>query len=406
MFKWLSLNLSGKNYLKAHEGWFAVALSTIGVYIAFALAGLGLNVAGAQFVNFVFAGLFQVVAFVVLFMPGHWLALAVIGFLGGQPGQTPGLSVDDGFRTARQILSPLANFAGSIIFYGSIPFIALGVFSFKGHAFVGIVMLSLAAPVAIGASRLFPKPMLFIKLVYWVEVIVLLFALGSTFKETYWHYTASQEEQLVLGIDRLIIEQHSASDRKALEKIKSVIEGKSTEELTAADTKVLQKVRQSLKEKTPLDMAEVAGTKVVEAGKAGAKLATSGYDTAKDAAFTAMYGERTTHTIVFSKDNLLAAQTVSNLPTGSYTFEARLKEPILFLDQSGRTASVSEITGNGPDNWSITVNGKSVEGKGSIVIADGTAQVRLFAPEGQRNAIKSGERSVRENVVVYLVSIR
>ncbi|MBP7696016.1 MAG: hypothetical protein KA115_02345 [Candidatus Moranbacteria bacterium] len=364
MFRFILLGLQSGNlttrYAKAHEGWFFWALMSSLIYLGLCVFGLYCNIAGGQWINFIFAGLFQLAAFLLLFMPGNVIAVAIIGFLLGQPGNTPGLSISDGVNQSQDILKKFGGIAGSIIFYGSIPFVAMGIFSFKGHAFAAIIMLALAAPVAIAASRIFKEPKLFITLVYWVEVIVLIAALGLTFKETYWTYAADERDQIVREIDATYEGQIAEADKQILKGILKKAEKGIP--LSKNDFRILGKYQERLNEKSPQSIGKQIGETAVEIAKSGVSLAANGLDTAKAETLKAWNGEELTYQVTVSSKGIPEVDKICNLSIGNYKVSVRDVTAPSIVDEKGDDMGVFDLsnTGRPGTQFGLTVGGKRV----------------------------------------------
>lgn len=385
MLRFILLSLQqgnlGNRYVKAHEGWFFGALAGIGIYLGICLTGLFINVAGGQWLNFILAGLFQLVAFLLIFMPGHWIALTIAGFLLGQPGNSPGLSIEDGKNTAEALLKKMASVAGSIIFYGSIPFIAMGIFSFKGHAFVGIIMLSLAAPVAIAASRIFQKPKFFITLVYWVEVIVLIVALGSTFQETYWTYFANEREQTVRQINQVIEGQAADADQEVLKRI--LQKAKDGKPLKPNEIEMLKRYRETLENKTPVALSAKTITATKE-GIAGAKAE----------ALKTWYGEEHIYPITLSAEKPWVPVSVCGLPIGDYKISVRnTVGAMITKPESSESEGDFSLANSNTDQskqFGIMVNGKSIGSSIAVTTKDQCLEVSAWFHPNIRRLFENG----------------
>lgn len=358
MFRFILLGLQsgnlGTRYVKAHEGWFFWALASIALYLGLCIIGLYLNVFGGQWINFVFVGLFQLIAFLLLFMPGNVVTAIIIGFLLGQPGNTPGLSISDGVKESKDTVKWFTSVAGSIIFYGSIPFIALGIFSFKGHAFAAIIMLALAAPVAIAASRIFKEPKFFIALIYWIEVGVIIIALGLTFKETYWAYIANDREQIVREIEATYDGQLAEADKRILKNILRKAEKGAV--LSPEEMQLLKKYQEQLNEKTPGNI----GKKIAQDGTS---FVANSLDTAKVEALKAWHGEELTFHVVISPKGVPQPEAIcQTLPVGDYKISVRDVIAPSILDDKGDDMGVFDLsnTGRPGTQFGITVNGKRI----------------------------------------------
>lgn len=354
MFRFIWLFLRAGNpvlrYGRVHRGWFLGALASIGVYLGACVLALYMNILGIQELNFLFAGVFQLIAFLILFMPGNSIAVAILGFLGGQPGNDPGLSVEDGIRGAKEYMAQFARVAGSIIFYGSIPFLLLGIFSFEGHAYGAIIMLSLAAPVAIGAGRIFHNSTFFIKLVYWVEVIVLVATLGLTLRNTYWRYVGNGQDVLVNQIEEALQKKIAENEQTRLKAIlEKVKKGKPLEK---NDPEFLNKMRLDRDKKSPGGFLSSAGTVVNE-----------GVSNMRGTFVKARHGEEHPVLVEFSKERPWEPLEVCGLPIGSYRISVRDTIAAPITDADGRDKGVFNLAT--PElklgsQFGITVDGKHI----------------------------------------------
>lgn len=364
MFRFLLLGLQsgnlGTRYMKAHESWFFWALASIAIYLGLCITGLYANVGGGQWINFVFAGLFQLAAFLLIFMPGNVITALLIGFLLGQPGNTPGLSISDGVEKSQDALKQFASIAGSIIFYGSIPFVAMGIFSFRGHAFAAIIMLALAAPLAIAASRIFKEPKLFIVLVYWVEILVLIVALGLTFKETYWTYAADDRDQIVREIDATYEGQIAEADKQILKGILKKV--KKGIPLSKEETRKLEEYQERLNEKTPGSIGKRIGDTTIDMARSGVSLAANGLDTAKAEALKVWHGEELTYQVSISSKGVPETKEICDLSIGDYKVSVRDVTAPSIVDEKGDDMGVFDLsnTGRPGTQFGLTVGGKRI----------------------------------------------